>query len=162
VLLALDAVLRAADDHRAIPLAAYLAAFARGPSPGPPQPLIDAVHVPALPATARAVYLKHTPRGAEARPCVTVAAVADLDDGGRCRSLRLAVGGAVAVPRRLPDADALAAGRALDGELAVDIAAAYADGLVPSGEASEPAWYRTQMIRVFVRRALEEVGRAAG
>jgi carbon-monoxide dehydrogenase medium subunit len=159
MLLALDAELRVADEPRAIPLAAHLASFALG---GAPPPLIGEVRVPALPPSARAVYLKHTPRSAEARPCVTVAAVADLDAGGRCRILRLAVGGALAVATRLPAVDALAAGQALGSELIGDVAAAYANGLVPSGEASEPAWYRTEMIRVFVRRALEEVARGAG
>ncbi|APR85590.1 Carbon monoxide dehydrogenase medium chain [Minicystis rosea] len=155
MLLALDAEVHAADDHRTILLSAFLQHAA-------PRPLIDEVRVPALPKTARATYLKLTPRSAEARPCVTVAAVADFDESGRCRSLRLAVGGAVAVPARWPAADALAAGQVLSDELIADIAAAYANNLVPSGASSEPAWYRTDMIRVFVRRALVEVDRGAG
>jgi aerobic carbon-monoxide dehydrogenase medium subunit len=159
MLLALDAELRLAEDTRAISLSSYLASFAPRSSPRPPRQLIGEVRVPALPSTARAVYLKFTPRGAEARPCVTVAAVADFDVGQRCRTLRLAVGGAVVVPQRLPAADALAAGQALTDELIGDVAAAYANDLVPSGESSEPSWYRTDMIRVFVRRALVEVAR---
>jgi carbon-monoxide dehydrogenase medium subunit len=156
MLLALDAELRTAEEPRAIPLSSYLASFAQ---PSSPRPLIEEVRVPALPATARAVYLKLTARSAEARPCVTVAAVADFDADQRCLGLRLAVGGAVVVPQRLPPTDALAAGQALTDELIGDLAAAYASGLLPSGEASEPGWYRTAMIRVFVRRALVELSR---
>jgi aerobic carbon-monoxide dehydrogenase medium subunit len=157
MLLALDAELRTAEDPRGLPLSSFLASFApHAPRAAPV--LIEEIIVPPLPATTRAVYLKLTPRSAEARPCVVVAAVADVD-GERCRSLRLAVGGAVAVPQRLPAADAIADGQVLTGELIEDVAAAYAAGLVPSGESSEPAWYRTEMIRVFVRRALTEVGR---
>ena len=159
MLLALDAELRFAEGPGAMPLSDYLASFVRCASP---QPLIGEVRVPALPQAARAVYLKLTPRSAEARPCVTVAAVADVDVDQRCRGLRLAVGGAVVVPQRLPAADALADGHLLTSELIEDIAAAYANDLVPSGESSEPAWYRTEMIRVVVRRALVEVRRGAG
>ena len=157
MLLALSAELCVAEG-RAIPLAAYLDAFVEHAAP---RPLVVEVRVPALPKATRAAYLKLLPRSAEARPCVTVAAVADFDAAERCQSLRLAVGGAVAVPRRLPAVDAFATGQALGDELIEDLAASYATGLIPSGEASYPAWYRTAMIRVFVRRALLEVSRGA-
>jgi carbon-monoxide dehydrogenase medium subunit len=157
MLLALDARVSALgpDGSRQIPLSEFFLGFYT--TALAPDELLTEVIVPALPASARAVYLKYTSRSAEDRPCVGVAAIVDVDEAGRCRDLRLAVGAAVETPRRLATAEAMARGQELGDELIDAIANDYARELDPLSDARGAAWYRREMIHVFVRRALQEI-----
>jgi carbon-monoxide dehydrogenase medium subunit len=51
----------------------------------------------------------------------------------------------------------MAHGHALTDELVTAIAEAYARTLDPLTDVRGSAWYRREMIRVFVKRALQEV-----
>lgn len=119
--------------------------------------IVTEVFVPDLPNTARTTYMKYTSRSAEDRPCVGVAAVVDLNEEGRCNDLRVAVGAAVETPQRLADVESHAKGEKLTDELIESIVEGYAQGLEPLEDGRGTAWYRREMIRVFVRRALLEV-----
>jgi len=121
-----------------------------------PSEILAEVIIPALPSSARAAYHKYTSISAEGRPCVAVGAVAVLDSNGICWDLRIAVGAAVETPQRLKDAEAMAHGHALTGELVAAIAEEYAQTLDPLTDVRGSAWYRKEMIRVFVKRALQE------
>jgi carbon-monoxide dehydrogenase medium subunit len=122
-----------------------------------PNEILTEVIVPALPSSARAAYHKYTSISAEGRPCVAVGAVADFDDDGKCLDLRIAVGAAVETPQRVREAEALAHGSTLTDELVAMIANEYSLKLDPLTDVRGSAWYRKEMIRVFVKRALEEV-----
>ncbi len=122
-----------------------------------PDEILTEVIVPPLPDTARSSYLKYTSRSAEDRPCVGVAVVADLDADGKCRYLRVVVGAAVETPQRLAEIEAQAIGETLSDDLIDSIADGYAQGLDPLEDGRGSAWYRREMIGVFVRRALKEV-----
>lgn len=126
-----------------------------------PDELLVELRVPALPASTRAVYHKLSTRSTEDRPCLGVAALADLDEGQRCRELRVVIGAVDEVPRELPGVELLAAGQRLTDELIAEIAEGYAAGIEPLSDLRGSAWYRTEMIRVFVRRALEALREAA-
>lgn len=156
MLLALDARVNAVGpaESRQIPLSEFFLGFFTT-ALGPNEILAELI-VPSLPASARAAYLKYTSRSAEDRPCVGVAAVVEIDDAGRCRDLRVAVGAAVETPQRLGRAEALAHGETLSDELIATIADEYARALEPLSDARGSAWYRREMIRVFVQRALRE------
>lgn len=119
--------------------------------------VLSEVIIPPLDASTRATYLKFTSRSAEDRPCIGVAAVADFDDEGLCRSLRLAVGAAVETPQRLATAEAMARGERLTDDLIAAIADEYAHKLDPLSDARGSVWYRREMMRVFVKHALQEV-----
>jgi carbon-monoxide dehydrogenase medium subunit len=119
--------------------------------------ILAEVIIPALPASARAAYHKYTSISAEGRPCVAVGAVADFDPNGKCLDLRIAVGAAVETPQRVSSAEAMARGQALTDELVAAIAEEYARTLDPLSDVRGSAWYRKEMTRVFVERALEEV-----
>jgi carbon-monoxide dehydrogenase medium subunit len=54
-------------------------------------------------------------------------------------------------------AEAMAGGHALTDELAAAIADEYARTLDPLTDVRGSAWYRREMIRVFVKRGLQEV-----
>jgi carbon-monoxide dehydrogenase medium subunit len=122
-----------------------------------PNEILSEVIIPALPSSSRAAYHKYTSISAEGRPCVAVGAVADFDDDGRCADLRVAVGAAVETPQRVADTEAMARGSTLTDELVADIANEYSLKLDPLTDVRGSAWYRREMIRVFVKRALEEV-----
>lgn len=122
-----------------------------------PTEILTEVIVPELPSSARAAYHKYTSISAEGRPCVAVGALADFDAEGDCHGLRLAVGAAVETPQRISEAEAMADGRTLSDDLIAAIADEYARRLDPLSDVRGSAWYRREMIRVFVRRALQEV-----
>ncbi len=122
-----------------------------------PNEILTEIIIPKLPASARAAYQKYTSISAEGRPCVALGAVADFESDGRCRNLRLAVGAAVETSQRVREAEAMAHGHILTDELVAAIAEEYARTLDPLADVRGSAWYRREMIRVFVKRALEEV-----
>jgi carbon-monoxide dehydrogenase medium subunit len=109
-----------------------------------------------IPQPVRAAYFKYTSISAEGRPCVAVGVAADFDSG-LCKDLRIAVGAAVETPQRIESAEAMARGQTLTDELVAAIANEYSLTLDPLTDVRGSAWYRREMIRVFVRRALEEV-----
>jgi CO/xanthine dehydrogenase FAD-binding subunit len=87
---------------------------------------------------------------------VGVAAVASFDEN-RCTDLRVAVGAACEVPKRLAALEQMAHGNSLSDELIREIAEGYAEQIDTLDDMRGSSWYRKQMIRVHVRRALEEV-----
>jgi carbon-monoxide dehydrogenase medium subunit len=122
-----------------------------------PDEILTEVVIPALPETARGAYFKYTSISAEGRPCVAVGALADFDADGKCQDLRIAVGAAVETPQRVEGVEALARGQFLTDELVSAIAEEYARSLDPLSDVRGSAWYRREMIAVFVKRALEEL-----
>lgn len=156
VLAALDAAVTLAgpDGMRTVPLASFFLGFYATALAS--EELISDVFIPALPPDSRMTYRKYTTRSSEDRPAVGVAAVATVENGV-CRDLRVAVGAATATPQRLPDAEAMARGEALEDDLIAAIAEQYATTLDTLDDLRASSWYRAQMIRVLIRRALEEV-----
>jgi carbon-monoxide dehydrogenase medium subunit len=121
-----------------------------------PDELIIEVRVPQLDSTAGASYLKYVTRSTEDRPCVGVAAVVDLDNDNVCTLLRVVVGAVAATPQEVGAAEDLAVGRALDDVLIDEIADAYSESIDPIDDLRGSKWYRRKMIRVFVKRAIQE------
>jgi carbon-monoxide dehydrogenase medium subunit len=156
LLLALNAVVAAVrrDSERHIPLAEFFHGFYT--TALEPDEVIQSIAIPTLPAKTRMTYLKYKSRSSEDRPCAAVAAVASFD-GGRCTDLRVAVGAACEIPRRLPEVEAFAMNQPLADELIAEIAEGYAREIETLDDLRGSAWYRSQMIRVHVRRALEEL-----
>lgn len=121
-----------------------------------PDELITDICIPTLSPSTRTAYLKFKSRSSEDRPCVGVAVVAEIEDE-ICNDLRVAVGAACEVPRRLPEIEGLARGQTLTDAMIAEIAEGYAANIETLEDLRGSAWYRTQMIRVHVRRALLEV-----
>lgn len=119
-----------------------------------PDELVTEVLVPPLPPEAGAVYLKYRTRSHEDRPCIGVAAVV-IPDGEGCLARAEVVVGAVAErPQRLPEVLDAVRGRALDDATIGEIAERYAASIEPLSDLRGSAWYRSEMIRVLVERAL--------
>jgi carbon-monoxide dehydrogenase medium subunit len=143
------------DGTREVPLSEFFLGFYT--TALEPEEILTEVIIPALPETACAAYFKYTSVSAEGRPCVAVGAHADFDADGKCTDLRIAVGAAVETPQRLNSAEALARGQTLTDELVAAIAEEYARTLDPLSDVRGSAWYRREMIGVFVKRALQEL-----
>ena len=156
MLLALDTVVHAVGPGgwRSIPLAEFFLGFYT--TALEPDELLTGITIPPLPEGARSTYLKYKSRSSEDRPCVGVAAIA-VFDGDLCRDLRVAVGAACEVPQRIDSLESMAMGAQLSDELIDEIAGGYAANIDTLEDLRGSAWYRKEMIRVFVRRALKEV-----
>jgi|GEM_PF-93547 len=153
MLLALDA--RVVTNAREIPLKELFLGILM--TALEPTEILTEIIVPGLPASARAAYLRFTSRSAESRPSANAAVVADFDDAGRVKELRVAVGAAVAMPQRLIEIENIARGEKLSDTLVEKIAAEYARQIEPLDDKMESAWYRRELVRVLVKRALEQV-----
>src|SRR5262249_36209172 len=76
-----------------------------------PGAIVKGVRVPPCPDGAVGGYVKFCPRSAEDKPLVGVAALVDLDRRtGRCRDVRIALGGAAPTPIRAGHAEAIMRG----------------------------------------------------
>ncbi len=115
-----------------------------------PNEVITGVRIPLPSAGFNAVYDKFITRSSEDRPCVGVFAA--VESGG---DVRVAVGAASETPQRFADVEALARGQPLTDQLIEAIADGYAERIDTLSDMRGSAWYRTEMIRVWVRRALQ-------
>jgi carbon-monoxide dehydrogenase medium subunit len=121
-----------------------------------PDEVVTELILPPRSPSTRSAYLKYVTRSSEDRPCLGTAAVVDLDDAGGCRELRVVVGSAAATPQEVESAEKLAVGQRLTPELIREIAEGYAAAIDPISDLRGSAWYRTQMVRVFVRDAIQQ------
>jgi carbon-monoxide dehydrogenase medium subunit len=76
-------------------------------------------------------------------------------DGRTCEDLRVAVGAVAEVPQRFQEVEALASGTRLESDVIRAIADGYAERIDTLSDMRGSAWYRTEMIRVWVRRVIE-------
>lgn len=122
-----------------------------------PDELLTAIHLPPLAPGTRAAYLKFLPRTHDDYATVSVAAALRLDGDGRCRHLRVALGGAAGVPLRVRAVeDALLGEHLTDARIAE--AAALVDGAVdPPSDARGSAAYKRRMACVWTERALRSL-----
>jgi carbon-monoxide dehydrogenase medium subunit len=121
-----------------------------------PDEIVTEVTVPEASRAAKQAYIKYVTRSSEDRPCIGAFAWLDLDSGGACRELRVTIGAVGSTPQEFPAVEGLAAGQKLGADLVEEIAAQYAEKIDALSDMRGSEWYRKQMTRVFVRRAIEE------
>lgn len=127
-----------------------------------PDELLTAIRVPPLTPGTGVVYLKFRTRSHEDRPAAGVAALVSCDATGRVRRMEVVVGAAGDRPQRFPAFTAPAFGQVLDEELVATIAAHYADAVEVVSDLRASAWYRRELVRVLVARALRAAAERAG
>jgi carbon-monoxide dehydrogenase medium subunit len=121
--------------------------------------VVSRIDLPALPPKAKGVYLKHSMR-AEDLAMVGVAVVLVPDGGEKIVDLRIALGGVAPVPFRAKRAESLARDKPkITPELIEEMAEAAAAEADPITDADASAQYRSKMVRVFVRRAIQQAMR---
>lgn len=121
--------------------------------------LVTGVTVPVADRSV-STYRKFASRSMEDRPCVGVAVNARFEDGS-VGALEVVLGAVAGIPQRWPEITAEASGAPLTTSVITSIADRYADAVDPIADVRGTAWYRREMVRVNVRRALEEVAASA-
>jgi aerobic carbon-monoxide dehydrogenase medium subunit len=123
-----------------------------------PGEIISGVEIPVPPPGTVGEYHKYRSTASEDRPCVGVAALVRLDADGTCEDLRVCVGAASAVPLRLGEIERSTRQHPLDAEAARRVGDAYAAAITPISDVRGSTWYRREVIRVLVSRALLSCG----
>lgn len=123
-----------------------------------PDEVITTVRIPATGGPARATYVKFSSRSLEDRPCAGVAASLHAP-GGVVESIDVVVGAVGGVPQRFPEVLSEARGERLDDARVSRLADGYAARADAIDDLRGSEWYRKEMVRVFVRRALAELRR---
>jgi len=93
---------------------------------------------------------------------VNVAAGLQLDSHRHVKWARIALGSVAPLPVRMPKAEALMAGRAIDHGLLAEVCASVMREVHPIGDVRASAEYRRELSRVLTGRALEECAANAG
>lgn len=156
-LLALDARVTLLGPHgeRVVPLDEFYTGFMTNALRD--DELLTAVHVP--PVTGEAAYVKFG-RKHTSTPSVVTVAVRVARREGIVTDARIALGAAGPHPIRVRRAERAVIGSTLGEEALRDVAEGAADECEPFSDGVASAWYRREMVRLFVRRALGRVGRS--
>jgi len=160
--LALDAVVEVAGPAgvRSIPIGDFTRGFYETALTS--SEIVTHLRVPIPSDGTAGVYEKFVTRSSEDRPCIGVFAAVRLgEDHKSCAELRVAVGAASEVPQRFKDIETLASGNYLDDDVIRTVADGYADRIETLSDLRGSAWYRTEMVRVWVRRAVERARNVA-
>ena len=124
-----------------------------------PDEMVVAVSVAEMEETARGSFVKLGLRRAQAISVVHMAALCTFD-GELVSDARIAVGSVAPTIVRVPEAETLLVGTALDRR-SIDVAADLASrSVTPIDDIRSTAEYRSEMVAVMLRRALSEI--AAG
>lgn len=121
---------------------------------GPGEILVD-VKIPFMPESSRAAYLKYSALSANDWPCLGVAALLSKENG-RYRELRLALGGVAATPLII-DGLEFAQGQSVTDGLMEEILRTVDEQISPFADLRGSEWYKRQMARVFVKRAIGQL-----
>ena len=129
-----------------------------------PDELIEHITLPPAQAFAgHSVYIKVRERASYAFALVSAAALLDLDEGGRVRAARMALGGVAHKPWRRAEAEALLVGRLAHsdsaGQAFARAAALLLDGAQAQGEGPGSNAFKIPMARRAMVRALHEAVR---
>jgi carbon-monoxide dehydrogenase medium subunit len=120
-----------------------------------PGELIAEVRVPAMPAHSRAAYLRYSALSANDWPCLSVAALV-REENGRCQELRLALGGVAATPVLVAGLDFLR-DQSLDQSVLEKLLQIVDEQIAPFSDLRGSEWYKRQMVRVFVKKAVAQL-----
>jgi carbon-monoxide dehydrogenase medium subunit len=117
-----------------------------------PGEILTEVKVPPMPGGSKTVYLRFTALSANDWPCLGVAALLSKQNG-RCSEVRLALSGMASTPLLIEGLD-FVQDQTLDNDLLERILSAVDQQIMPFSDLRGSEWYKRQMARVFVRRAI--------
>jgi carbon-monoxide dehydrogenase medium subunit len=120
----------------------------------PGEILVD-VRIPDMPTNGRAVYLRFSSLSANDWPCLGVAGFL-IKKNGRCKELRLALGGVAATPLLIAGLE-FAADQTLDQGIIEKIQQIVDEQISPSTDLRGSEWYKRRMARLFVKKTIEQL-----
>jgi aerobic carbon-monoxide dehydrogenase medium subunit len=120
----------------------------------PGEILVD-VKVPHMPAGSKTVYLRYSTLSANDWPCLGVAALLSKEND-RCRELRLALSGLAPTPVLVSGLEWVR-DQTLDDSLLDRILTAVDRQIEPLSDLRGSAWYKRQIAKVFVKRAIAQL-----
>jgi len=123
----------------------------------PAELLID-IKVPFMPENSRAVYLRYSTLSANDWPCLGVAAFLSKANG-RCRELRVALGGLASTPVLVGGLD-FVNDQTLDSAAIERLLDAVDQQIAPFADLRGSEWYKRRMARLFVKKAVEQLNGA--
>jgi aerobic carbon-monoxide dehydrogenase medium subunit len=121
---------------------------------GPGEILVD-VKIPSPPVDSRAVYLRYSSLSANDWPCVGVAALMTKDNG-RCRELRLALGGVAATPVFISGLE-FTSDQTLDQTVVEKVLSVVDEQISPFSDLRGSEWYKRRMARLFTKKAITQL-----
>jgi len=123
----------------------------------PAELLID-IKVPFMPENSRAVYLRYNTLSANDWPCLGVAAFLTKANG-RCRELRVALGGLASTPVLVGGLD-FVKDQPLDSAVIERLIDTVDQQIAPFADLRGSEWYKRLMARLFVKKAVEQLSAA--
>ena len=123
----------------------------------PAELLID-IKVPFMPENSRAVYLRYNTLSANDWPCLGVAAFLSKANG-RCRELRVALGGLASTPVLVGGLDFIK-DQTLDSAVIERLLDTVDQQIAPFADLRGSEWYKRRMARLFVKKAVEQLSAA--
>ena len=123
----------------------------------PAELLID-IKVPFMPENSRAVYLRYNTLSANDWPCLGVAAFLTKANG-RCRELRVALGGLASTPVLVGGLDFIK-DQTLDSAVIGRLLDTVDQQIAPFADLRGSEWYKRRMARLFVKNAVEQLSAA--
>jgi aerobic carbon-monoxide dehydrogenase medium subunit len=120
----------------------------------PAELLID-IKVPFMPENSRAVYLRYSTLSANDWPCLGVAAFLSKANG-RCRELRVALGGLASTPVLVGGLD-FVNDQTLDSAVIERLLDTVDQQIAPFADLRGSEWYKRRMARLFVKKAVEQL-----
>jgi len=125
----------------------------------PGEILVD-VKIPTMPVNGKAVYLRFTTLSANDWPCLAVAALL-VKENGRCKELRLALGGVAATPLFIGGLE-FARDQVIDQAVIEKVQQTVDEQVSPVSDLRGSEWYKRRMARLFVKRAIQHLDIAEG
>jgi carbon-monoxide dehydrogenase medium subunit len=148
--------LRSTRGQRVVPLAEFYAGVRR--TVMEPDELLVDIAFPAMPETARGMFIKLALRRAQAISVVDTAVIVDLEpEGWTVRKAQIALGSVAPTIIRAPEAEAFLAGKSLDEAAIAEAARLTALAAKPIDDVRGTAEYRSEMVRVTTVRALRGI-----
>lgn len=123
----------------------------------PAELLID-IKVPFMAENSRAVYLRYSTLSANDWPCLGVAAFLSKANG-RCRELRVALGGLASTPVLVGGLN-FVNDQTLDSAVIERLLDAVDQQIAPFADLRGSEWYKRRMARLFVKKAVEQLNGA--
>jgi len=109
--------------------------------------------IPKLPSHTGAAYWKHTRRAAMELPILGVAVLISFDDDMQtCTEAKIGLGVVAPTPMRAKNAEAILKGKKVDDEILKKAGKAAAQECKARDSIRGKAWYRKDMVELFVQR----------